>query len=84
MSSPIPITTHRLKQWVEQAQPNARLVYGTGARLVEACSPQVKDLVMQLAEKGWLTPHYQKAANGEAARHIVQRSQRPFLKGTVL
>lgn len=84
MSPPIPITPTRLKQWVEQAQPNARLVYGTGMRLAEACSIPVKELVLDLYEKGWLTPHYQKAAGGEPARHLVQRTQRPFLKGTVL
>lgn len=84
MSVPIPITPLRLRQWVEAAQPNARLVYGSGARLAEACRADVRVLVMELADKGWLTPHYVPARDGQAAQHLVQRTHRPFLKGSRL
>ena len=76
-----PMSPLRLKQWVEAAQPNARMVYGEGAGLAEACPADVKQAVMDLAERGWLTPHFQRNRGG-APQYIVQRTHRPFLKGS--
>ena len=83
MSLSPPMSPTRLRQWVEMSQPNARLVYGEGASLAEACAKDVKALVMDLAERGWLTPHFQRNRGG-IPRYIVMRTHRPFLKGSKL
>lgn len=79
-----PISPAKLRDWVAAAQPNARLIYGEGPFLADACASDVKELVMALADKGWLTPHFQKAQAGHPPRYLVQRTHRPFLRGSVL
>ena len=81
------MTVARLHQWIAEARPNARLIYGEGTQLHEACSAEVKRAVMALADKGWLTPHFQRCRppHGDGlARYLVQRTARPFVKGTKL
>lgn len=78
------MTCSRLREWVKIAQPGARLTYGEGNLLAQACAPDVKQLVMVLAGKDWLTPHFVRGRNGEPSRYIVQRSQRAYLKGMPL
>ena len=75
------MTCARLREWVKLAQPNARLTYGEGSVLKNACIPQVAELVMSLAEKGLLTPHFVRGRDGEVSRYIVQRTQRPYIRG---
>lgn len=72
--------TAQLRAWVAAAQPNARLVYGLGGVVAQSCRPRVRELVWELAEKGFVTPHRCKLANGEVGQ-IVQRTHRPLLKG---
>jgi hypothetical protein len=78
------MTCVRLRVWVKLAQPNARLTYGEGNLLRHACIPQVADLVMALAAKGLLTPHFVRGREGEPSRYIVQRTQRPYIRGMEL
>jgi hypothetical protein len=78
------MTCGRLREWVKLAQPNARLTYAEGSLLTLACTPEVKELVASLAGKGMLTPHFVRGRGGEPSRYIVQRSQRPYLKGMEL
>lgn len=82
------MTCAKLIEWVKLAQPNARLTYGEGSILAYACTPMVADKVMELSTaqggKGMLTPHFVRGRNGEPSRYIVQRTQRPYLKGMEL
>lgn len=73
-----------LHQWVRNAQPNAKLVYGQGAIALQCVAPVLRERVMELAEHGWLSPHFIRGKNGAPDRQIVMRSQRPFLKGSHL
>ena len=79
----LPVTPQRLREWVEKAQPNARLTYHeTTAHDVPHAA--VMKAVRELYERGWLTPHYVGRRRGSPGQYLVQRTQRPFLKGTVL
>lgn len=77
------ITTGDLVKWVRGAQPNARLPYGSGGIVAHACSAVVRDKVMELHDKGYLTPHRLTVAPG-VVWQIVQRTHRPVLPGVVL
>lgn len=78
------LTRARLDQWVRGAQPNAQLVYGHGDMASEAAPPDLREHVMSLAAKGWVTPHFIRGRSGTPHRHIVMRTNRPFLNGSTL
>lgn len=78
------VTRHDLREWVAAAQPGARMVYGFGSNASQACSTLVREFVMELYERGFLTPHRVPAQNGNPPAHIVQRSKRKLLKGEKL
>jgi hypothetical protein len=79
------ISPQKLRDWVADAQPNARLLYAEGTTLSECCASDLRVLVMDLAERGWLTPHNPRRCFGDHVKHfIVQRTNRPFLKGSKL
>ncbi|HKT85616.1 MAG TPA: hypothetical protein VJQ77_05970 [Novosphingobium sp.] len=78
------MTCERLRQWVRFAQPNARTVYGYGANASACCRHDVRELVQELAAKGYLTPHFTRIGPERAAVQIVQRTARPVLNGAVL
>ncbi len=77
-------TLSDLREWVRQSQPNARLTYAEGGPLAEVCRFELRDKVMELADRQWLTPHFVRGRGGEPDRHIVQRTHRKFVKGTEL
>ena len=82
---PVPISPQKLRDWVAAAQPNARLIYGEGVVLADCCAGDVRQLVMELAERGWLTPHNPRRHAGDPVKHfLVQRTHRPFLRGSKL
>ncbi len=81
----MPLTCSRLREWVKIAQPNARLTYAQGSASVsQCCRPELRDLAWELAEKGYLSPHFIRGKGGEPNRHIVQRSHRKYVKGVEL
>ena len=73
----------QIRDWVRRSQPNARLVYGHGP-MAQNAAPTTCELVMELYRGGWLTPHFIRGRDGTPDRHIVQRTQRPFLRGMKL
>lgn len=77
-------TLAELREWVRQAQPNARLAYARGTPLADHCRFELRDKVMELADRQWLTPHFVRGRGGEPDLHIVQRTHRKFVKGTEL
>ncbi|MCT2398504.1 hypothetical protein [Novosphingobium mangrovi (ex Huang et al. 2023)] len=77
-----PLSCAELRDWVRAAQPGARKIYGHGACASVCCSKPVRELVMDLAGKGYLTPHTMRLG-GEKVQ-IVQRTRRPLLKGAAL
>lgn len=76
----LPMSTDRLRMWVRQAQPNARLVYGHGGVVAHCCSKVVAEAVRELADKGYLTSHRTKDGEGTVLQ-LVQRSHRPAPRG---
>ena len=82
-AAPGPMTCARLRQWVLDARPNARAPYAHGYVLANACSPELRQYVMALAEMGYLTPHMVRGDDG-APLYIVQRTGRPVAKGAKL
>lgn len=78
------MTCEKLRAWVKQAQPNARLVYGHGANASACCGRELRELVLELAEKGYLTPHMIRIPPSRVAVQIVQRTARAVLKGASL
>lgn len=78
------VSCSQLREWVRGAQANARIVYAHGACASTCCPATLRELVRELARKGYLTAH--TAAVGEAGVkvQIVQRTARPILKGAVL
>lgn len=82
------LTCARLRDWVRSAQPGARLTYGQGANASLCCTAELRDLVWDLAQKGYLTPHTVRLGRDDYGRsvkvQIVQRTARPVLKGAVL
>lgn len=77
-------TCGRLREWVKIAQPGARLTYAQGVPLANVCRSELRELVWELHQKGYLTPHCVKGTGGEASIHIVQRTHRQWLKGAAL
>lgn len=77
-----PISCDELRQWVRTAQPNARLIYGHGSNASQCCGAKLRELVWELSEKGYVTPHGTKL--GGAKVQIVMRTHRPVLKGATL
>lgn len=78
------MTCERLRQWVRHAQPNARTVYGYGANASACCTEAVRDLVQDLTDRGYLTPHFTRIGPERTPVQIVQRTARPVLNGAVL
>lgn len=70
----------RLKQWVEMAQPNARVEYARGFVLATSCTPELREYVMTVSGLGLITPHVIRGADNTPV-YIVQRTGRPVIKG---
>jgi hypothetical protein len=70
----------RLKQWVEMAQPNARVEYARGYVLATSCTPELREYVMAVSQLGLITPHVIRSS-GDVPVYIVQRTGRPVIKG---
>lgn len=73
-----------LREWVRGAQPGARLEYARGTVLAEVCERTLRELVMKLAEAGYLSPHRSRDPESRSFVHIVVRGSRPVLKGAAL
>lgn len=78
------VTCGRLRAWVMTAQPNARIVYGRGRSLLEACSAELGAYVFALYELGYLTPHFVRGTAGELPFYLAQRTARVVPPGTRL
>jgi hypothetical protein len=74
----------QLREWVRAAQPNARLVYAHGVQWEHSSRSDVRDQVLKLQKLGLATSHFVRGRLGEPDRHLLQRSQRPYLKGMQL
>ncbi|RDV06403.1 hypothetical protein DXH95_02970 [Sphingorhabdus pulchriflava] len=78
-----PVSIERIRQWVALAKPNARIEYGRGRHLKEACSHALGEWMREvLSERGYVTLHQIPAERG--MHYIAQRTQKPFVKGTAL
>lgn len=79
-----PVTIARLREWVRDARPNARLPYGRGWHLKQACSAELAAFVRALADLGLVTPHQVRAEKGLPPIYIVQRTKRAVRPGADL
>lgn len=87
-----PITVAKLRAWVREAQPGARLVYARGAAAVLHCGPQVMAEVQRIGagvpdDRGGCIPglelvraHFMRGAQREGL-YVVCRSNRPVRAG---
>lgn len=78
------ISCRDLRNWVREARPNARLVYGNGACASTCCSKPLRELVMDLAARGYVTPHTIRLGAERRKVQVIQRTARPVLKGAML
>lgn len=78
------VSCRTLCEWTVWAQPNARLVYGHGAAWERCCRAELRDQVLKLQKLGLVTSHFVRGRDGEPDRHLLQRTQRPYLNGMLL
>lgn len=69
-----------LRHWVKLAVAGERVRYATGYVLAQACSPTLREYVMALAEKGFITPHRMRGTDGVPV-YIVQRTRMAIIEG---
>lgn len=74
----------RIREWAKLAQPNARLIYGRGAPWMHCARSEVLGLVRALQAKGLVTSHFVRGREGQDSHHLLQRTDRPWLKGMTL
>lgn len=86
------MTVARLRAWVREAQPGARLTYARGAAAALDCGPAVVKEVQRLGagivdDKGGVRPglgliraHFMRGANREGL-YVVVRNPRPVRAG---
>ena len=77
-------TCQQLRDWARIAQPNARAIYGHGGCASICTSKAMRELVMDLAAKGYLTPHTMRIGPDREKVQVVQRTARPLAQGAVL
>lgn len=68
-----------LKRWVLVSEANDMARYCNSALLAHGCSAALREYVMLLAEKGFLTPHVMTGSWGKV--HVVQRTKLPAREG---
>ena len=90
-----PMTVARLREWVAEAKPGARLIYARGSTCLAGCGPMVRNFVQRLGPGGidddgkpvmglqLVSAHFQRGGDGEG-QYLVQRTQRPVPRGFVL
>lgn len=78
-----PISIARLREWVAMAKPGARIVYGHGRHLAEACPAQVGEWMREvLQQRGFVALHQQRASG--KFDYLAIRTAKPFPKGIEL
>lgn len=78
-----PISIARLREWVAMAKPGARIVYGHGRHLSEACPEQVGEWMREvLQRRGFVSLHQQRSAG--KFDYLAIRTAKPCPKGTEL
>lgn len=83
-SPPNQLTAAKLRAWVREARPRARVIYARGAFVDQHASVQLVRLVRELYEAGWLRMHLSRSAPGGPMDYIAIRTDKPVLAGTVL
>lgn len=69
-----------LRHWVKLAAAGERVRYATGYVLAQGCSSTLREYVMALAEKGFITPHRMRGTDGVPV-YIVQRTRMAIIEG---
>jgi hypothetical protein len=89
------LTVSRLREWVRNAQPRARLIYASGPSCRASCGPLVADEVARLSDGllddrgkrqpglGLVTANFARGPDGEGI-YVVTRSAKPLGRGVVL
>jgi hypothetical protein len=90
-----PITVARLRDWVREAKPGARLIYARGPSCRAEGGAQVANYVARLGAGGTdargqpieglglVTAHFTRGENREG-QYLIQRTAKPLLKGLML
>lgn len=78
------LTPDRLRDWVREAKPGARLVYARGACFVLHAAPGVGEAVRALYDAGWVRMHLTRPDPLSPLEYLVVRTGKPVLKGSVL
>ncbi len=72
-----------VSKWLAEARPNARIVYGHGVHLAEACNPEMGEWMREVvSRRGFVTLHQVRA--GRSFDYIAVRTHKPFPKGLAL
>ena len=72
-----PVSCVRLRAWVHNAQPQAKLIYGRGWHLSSACSAEVGEYVRVLHALGLVTYHQSRACKTAAGiAYLLMRTNK--------
>lgn len=74
----------RLRAWVAEAKPGARLVYSKGSHVLGGCSLEIRDLVQALVARGWVIANFARPPGSESGVYLVTRAARAFHPGCAL
>jgi hypothetical protein len=77
-------TCQQLREWTRAAQPNARLPYASGIHWQISVPPEQQFLVLRLQGLGLVTSHFVRGPVRGGEHYVLQRTQRPYVKGMQL
>ena len=79
------MTEAKLRDWVRQAQPGARVVYASGAFVDQFVDKALPRLAHKLCvEDGLLRLHLKRRARGGPIDYLAYRTKKPVLPGMTL
>lgn len=83
-ATPNELTPAKLRAWVREARPRARMIYAQGAFVDQHAPVPLVRLVRALYEAGFLRLHLKRPERGAPIDYIAVRTNKPVLAGTVL
>lgn len=83
-AAPRQMTAAKLRAWVREARPRARMIYATGAFVDQHAPKSLIEAVRELHAAGWLRMHLSRPVQGEPIHYLAVRTEKPVLSGSVI
>lgn len=87
MTAPAPpnqLSPAKLRAWIREARPRARVVYARGAFVDQHAPKALIEAVRELHAAGWLRMHLSRPGKGEPIDYLAIRTDKPVLAGSVI